>query len=146
MPHRTEVPVAWGDTDAGGLIYFPRFFHFVVVALNDYLAPAFGGAHPMEALRERGLTLPAVDASASFQAPLRAGETAVVATAATAIGDSSLALDFEVERAEDGRRVADGDVTFVLVDEAFEATSLPPSIRDCVRDRGDADAIGRDLR
>lgn len=142
MTHRTEIPVTWDDTDAGGLIYYPRFFHFFVVGLNDYFAPAFDGAHPMESLRTRGITLPAVDASASFSTPLRAGDVAVVATTARAVGETSLTIGFDVERADDGLSAAEGEVTFVLVGEGFEPTSVPRPLRDCVRDRGDADAPG----
>jgi len=141
MTHRTEVPVTWADTDAGGLIYYPRFFHFFVVGLNDYFAPAFDGAHPMESLRTRGITLPAVDASASFSAPLRAGDVAVVETTVRSVGETSITLGFDVERAGDGRRVAEGEVTFVLVDERFEPTPVPEPVRECVRSRGDAGAL-----
>jgi acyl-CoA thioester hydrolase len=137
MPHRTEIPVAWADTDAGGLIYYPRYFHYFIVALNDYFAPAFDGAHPMETLRREGLVLPAVDASASFESPLRAGDTAVVETTVTEFGDASLTVAFTVDRAEDGRRAGGGSVTFVLVDEDFESTPLPASVRDCIAERGD---------
>lgn len=139
MPHRTEIPVTWDDTDAGGLIYYPRYFHFVIVGLNDYFAPAVDGAHPMETLRNEGLVLPAVDASASFEAPLRAGETAILETTVTAFGEASLTVEFTVHRGEDGERAGQGSVTFVLVDEAFESTPLPDSFRECVATRGDAD-------
>jgi len=64
MAHTTDITVDWGDTDAGGLIYYPRFFHhFVVVGLNDYFTPAVDGGHPMEAYRSDGYLLPAVEAS-----------------------------------------------------------------------------------
>lgn len=138
MPHRTEVRVAWGDTDAGGLIYFPRFFHFVVVGLNDYFAPAAGGDHLMDRLRRDGYVLPAVDASASFASPLRAGDDAVVETTVAA-GETSLRVEFTVTRVADGERVATGEVAFVLVDEAFEPTPLPDAVHDCIRERGDAE-------
>jgi len=141
MPNRTEIPVAWGDTDAGGLIYYPRFFHYFVVGLNDYFAAAFEGAHPMESLRAAGCTLPAVDASASFSSPLRAGDVAAVTTTVRALGESSLTVGYDVERADDGRHVAAGEVTFVLVDGDFESTPFPGAVRDCVRSRGDANAI-----
>lgn len=142
MAHRTEIPVTWSDTDAGGLIYFPRIFHFVVVGLNEYFEPAFDGGHPMEALRARGLTLPAVDASAAFRAPLRAGETAVVTTTVSALGEASLTLEFDVGRSSDGRLAAEGEVTFVLVDAGFESTPFPEPVRECVDGRGDADGRG----
>ena len=168
MPHRTEVQVAWGDTDAGGLIYFPRFFHFVVVGLNDYFAPAAGGGRPdegrqgegrhdesrpgegshwdappgdghlMEHLRRAGYVLPAVDASASFESPLRAGDGVAVETVVAA-GETSLTVGFSVERLADGERAASGEVTFVLVDDAFQPAPLPESVHECIAERGDAD-------
>lgn len=146
MGHRTDLTVAWGDTDAGGLIYYPRFFHYATVALNDYFAPAFDGDHPMESLRQDGLVLPAVDASASFESPLSAGDDVVVASAVTTLGESSLAFAFRVDgasgstRASGGGPVASGTVTFVLVDEDWAATPLPDSMRECVGDRGDPSA------
>jgi acyl-CoA thioester hydrolase len=137
MTHRTGVPVTWNDTDAGGLIYYPRYFHYFIVGLNDYFAPAFDGAHPMETLRNEGLALPAVDTSASFESPLRAGDTAVVETAVTDVGEASLTVEFVVDRGEDGARAATGSLTVVLVDEDFESAPLPPSIRACIEERGD---------
>jgi acyl-CoA thioester hydrolase len=140
MTHRTELDVAWGNTDAGGLIYFPAFFHYATVALNDYFAPAFDGDHPMQRLRREGLVLPAVDASASFASPLRAGDEIAVESTVVSLGEASLTFAFEVCRAHDDTRSASGDVTFVLVDEAFESTPLPDAMRDCVATRGDAPA------
>jgi len=140
MPCETTVQVTWGDTDAGGLIYFPRFFHFVVVGLNDYFRPA--DDHLMETLRRDGHTLPAVDATATFERPLRAGGTARVETIVTA-GETSLTVEFTV-RDEDGQRAASGEVRFVLVDGQFEPTPLPDRVRECVRERGDGTTAGAD--
>lgn len=137
MTHATDIPVTWGDTDAGGLIYFPRFFHFVVVGLNDYFAPAVDDGHLMEHLRQEGYVLPAIDASASFESPLRAGETARLETTVTG-GQTSLTAAFTVTRVENDERAASGEVSFVLVDEAFEPTPLPDVVHDCIRERGDS--------
>lgn len=136
MPHNTDIPVTWGDTDAGGLIYYPRFFHYVVIGLNDYFAPAVANRHLMESLRESGYALPAVEATASFTAPLRAGDTARIELTIHG-GTTSLTVTFDITRTADGRKTATGEVAFVLVDEAFEATPLPDAIHDCIRDRGD---------
>ena len=138
MPHETEITVDWGDTDAGGLIYYPRFFHFVIVGLNDYFRPAADGEHPMEVYRKAGYLLPAVDASASFYSPLRAGDVATLETTVVDVGTSSLSVSFEITRPSNDERVADGEVSFVFVDDAFEATPLPDAFLDCVRERGDA--------
>lgn len=137
MSHVTETRVEWGDTDAGGLIYYPRFFHFAVVGLNDYFSPAVDGGHPMERYRQEGYVLPAVETTASFHSPLRAGHDIAIETTVTHVGVASLDVAFAVIRLDDGDLVADVEVTFVLVDEEFEPASLPEEIRDCVRNRGD---------
>ncbi|MFC7156932.1 acyl-CoA thioesterase [Halomarina halobia] len=132
MPHRTDVPITWGDTDAGGLIYYPRLFHFFVVALNDYFTPV--ADHLMEQLRADGYVLPVVETSASFTTPLRAGDTARIETAIE-VGERSLTATFTVTREADGRRAAEGRAVFILVDADFEPTPLPASVRRCVEDR-----------
>ena len=138
MPHTTAITVDWGDTDAGGLIYYPRFFHFVIVGLNDYFRLATDGEHPMERYRREGYVLPAVEASASFHSPLRAGDEALIETTVVASGTSSLTIAFTIARPGSDDLVADGEVSFVFVDEAFEATPLPEEMRECIRRRGDA--------
>lgn len=138
MPHTTEITVDWGDTDAGGLIYYPRFFHFVIVGLNDYFRLATDGEHPMETYRRDGYVLPAVEASASFYSPLRAGNEAVIETTVVTSGTSSLTIAFSIGPTSSEERVADGEVSFVFVDETFEVTPLPEEIHECIRERGDA--------
>ncbi|ELY49443.1 acyl-CoA thioesterase [Natronorubrum sulfidifaciens] len=138
MSHTTPITVDWGDTDAGGLIYYPRFFHFVIVGLNDYFSQATDGEHPMESYRKDGYLLPAVEASASFHSPLRAGDTALLETTVIESGTSSLTVAFTIVRTSTDERVADGEVSFVFVDETFEATPLPDDIRECISERGDA--------
>ena len=135
MAHTTEIPITWGDTDAGGLIYFPQFFHFFVVGLNAYFEPV--QPHLMDHLRTEDRVLPAVDCSASFSSPLRAGETARVKSTVIEMGTSSLTCTFDVIRAEDGIETATGRVTFVLVDLNFDAEPLPDAVQECVRKRGD---------
>lgn len=139
MSHSTEIAVRWGDTDAGELIYFPRFFHFVVVGVNDYFAPAVEDGHLMESLRKEGYLLPAVETAASFESPLRAGDTARIEMDVTA-GNTSLAAEFVITRAGDEERLAAGEVTFVLVNQDFDPVPLPEAVHECIRDRSDVDA------
>jgi acyl-CoA thioester hydrolase len=133
---RVEIPVTWGDTDAGGLIYYPRFFHFFVVGLNAYFEPI--APHFMQWLRDRKYVLPSVEASASFEAPLRAGDTAAVETTVETVGTSSFTATFEIGRVGDDVQVARGRVAFVLVDETFDPASLPDEVHTLVRERAES--------
>ncbi len=119
----TRYRITWGDTDAGGLIYFPRLFHLFVVGLNDHV----GGEHLMDRLRREGHVLPVVEAEASFEAPLRAGDRAVVETTVPTTGESSFTPEFEIRREQ--AVAATGSATFVLVDGKFEPISLPDWLR-----------------
>lgn len=133
MSHATEIRVRWGDTDAGGLIYYPQFFHYVIIGLNDYLSLATDGHHPMEYYRKRGFLLPAVEADAAFYSPLRAGDRITIETTVPEHGTASLTVGFAISRAQE--LVADGEVTFVFVNDDFEPTSLPEEIQQCIRTR-----------
>lgn len=119
----TGYRITWGDTDAGGLVYFPRLFHLFVVGLNDHV----GSEHLMDRLRREGHVLPVVGAEASFEAPLRAGDDVVIETRVPTVGESSFTAEFEVRRGE--TVAATGSATFVLVDSEFEATPLPDWLR-----------------
>lgn len=119
----TRYRITWGDTDAGGLIYYPRLFHLFVVGLNDHV----GSEHLMDRLRREGHVLPVVEAEASFEAPLRAGDGAVVETTVPTVGGSSFTAEFEIRRGD--AVAASGSATFVLVDGEFEPTPLPDWFR-----------------
>jgi len=119
----TRYRITWGDTDAGGLIYYPRLFHLFVVGLNDHV----GSEHLMDRLRREGHVLPVVEAEASFEAPLRAGDEVVIETTVPTTGESSLSPEFEIRRGE--TVAATGSATFVLVDSAFDSTPLPDWFR-----------------
>lgn len=137
MPHSTPITIRWGDTDAGGLIYYPRFFHFTIVGVNQYFAPAVDGEHPMERFRTEDAVLPAVEASASFHSPLRAGDRVTIETTVTDVGTSSFTASFRIAPNGERDSVADIEVSFVFVDRDFRAQPLPPEILACIEHRGD---------
>lgn len=139
MPHTTDIPVRWGDTDAGGLVYYPRFFHYVVIALNDYFGVDEVGGHLMEYYRQRGFLLPAVDASATFLSPVHSGDRVRVTTTVVECGETSLHVSFTIDG--DDARVATGEVAFVFVDRDFEPSPLPDAVHAVVERRGDGEAV-----
>ena len=72
-----------------------------------------------------------VEASATLNTMLGTINTIVLLT-------SSLTVAFTIMRTSTDERVADGEVSFVFVNETVEATPLPDTMRECIRDRGDA--------
>lgn len=137
MSHTIEMMIHWGDTDAAGLIYYPQFFHYTVIGVNEYFSPAVGDAHPMEWLRKHGLYLPAVETSASFHTPISAGDSVSLETAVRNVGESSITVSFDIKTVTENDVVADLEVTFVFVDTDFHAKRIPPAFKACIEDRGD---------
>lgn len=65
---------------------------------------AVDGAHPMETLQNEGLILPEVEASASFESPLCAGETVTVEVTVTDFDEASLTIALTFVRVKNSQR------------------------------------------
>lgn len=120
--------VRFDEIDAAGIVYFARFFAWCHDAMEAMLAPIGGGyAH---LVGERRLGLPAVHVEADFRAPMRFGDEARVETWCDKLGNSSVALRFEVKRASDGSHVATIRHVVALTDlTAMRARPLPDDVR-----------------
>ncbi|XGI82937.1 acyl-CoA thioesterase [Halorutilales archaeon Cl-col2-1] len=133
MPRKSSIDVRWGDTDAGGLIYYPQIFSFFVKAFNAYFEPI--SDHLMEEMRHEGIKIPTVTADCDFYTPLKAGDIAVVEAEVVEMGETSLSFEFEVTR--DGDDVADGYVKHVFTDDDFNSVRIPDEVREFVAETED---------
>ena len=67
MSVTSENLIVWGDCDAAGIIYYPRYFYFIDSAFQALLRNA---GLDNRILQERyGVRVPIVDANAKFTSP-----------------------------------------------------------------------------
>ena len=67
MPIASENLIAWGDCDAAGIVYYPRFFNFMDIAFQALLRKAGLDHHRL--FEKFGARVPIVDANAKFLSP-----------------------------------------------------------------------------
>ena len=67
MPIASENLIAWGDCDAAGIVYYPRFFNFMDIAFQALLRKAV--LDHLRLFEKFGARVPIVDANAKFLSP-----------------------------------------------------------------------------
>jgi YbgC/YbaW family acyl-CoA thioester hydrolase len=124
--------VSWGECDAAGIVYTPRFLEWMVTTIEQFFHEVLQS--PWETLRNRGLASPFVSTTLAFQAPIRVGEDLELVLRVGNIGRTSVGWLI-------GGRVAErdcfaGTATTVFVGIASEApTRIPENLLLLLRRR-----------
>ena len=125
----TMRKVEWGDCDPAGIIYYPRYYHFMDGAFQDFAASR--GFSQRSLREEHGLIgTPLVDTGCRFLSPLTHGDVATVEVTVEHIGASSLRLSYVFSLGE--RRTAEGFEARVFARDApggIEKAPIPDSVR-----------------
>ncbi len=128
------APVRFADVDHAGIVYYPRYFHMFHVAFEELWRERMGARAYVELLDRDRIGFPAVRAECDFRAPLRFGDTAVVAVSVVKLGGKSIQFKYQVFRERetvDAPRLlcAQGLVVCAVVDlTAFVAVATPDKV------------------
>lgn len=127
---QTTRKVEWGDCDPAGIIYYPRYYHFMDGAFQDFAASC---GFSQRSLREdHGMVgTPLVDTGCRFLSPLTYGDVAVVDVTVEHVGASSLRMSYVFSC--DGRRTAEGFEVRVFAREEggrIARAQIPEAVRD----------------
>jgi 4-hydroxybenzoyl-CoA thioesterase len=126
---RTVVPVRFGDVDRAGVLYYPRLFHVLHTAFEDFFARGVGVPYP-ELLEVGHAGFPTVRAECDFTAPFRYGDAAEVHVAVEAVGGSSATFLYVVVNRRLGKPAARARITVACVDmRTFKSREIPPALK-----------------
>ncbi len=128
-----ETRIKLRDTDAAGVIYFPRLFELVSDAYEAFLAE--GGFDIFNAYAGKtDFLLPVVHAEADYQAPLRAGDRIGIEVVVERIGTSSYSFVFTV-RNESGGICAVARKSHVAVSRTtWKSVPIPEPVANALRE------------
>ena len=128
---QTTRMVEWGDCDPAGIIYYPRYYHFMDGAFQDFAASR---GFSQRSLREdHGLIgTPLVDTGCRFLSPLTHGDEATIDIALEHVGRSSIRLSYVFSCGP--RRTAEGFEVRVFAQEGENGVA-PAQIPEIVRAR-----------
>jgi 4-hydroxybenzoyl-CoA thioesterase len=96
MPTASENLIAWGDCDAAGIVYYPRFFYFMDAAFQTLLRKA--DLNHRILLRQFGVRVPIVDANAKFLSPASYEDRLVVNAEIAHWGTKSFRVNYQGSR------------------------------------------------
>lgn len=120
-------PVRFGHIDAAGIVFYPRYFEMLNVAVEEYFAREVGVSFA-EMHLELGLGVPTVSLSTKFTAPSRLGDMLDFQITVERVGRSSMDLTVVVMCGTSKRMEA--RATLVCMDlELAKSTSWPDSMR-----------------
>jgi 4-hydroxybenzoyl-CoA thioesterase len=98
--YRRQVEIEWGDCDAAGIVFYPRYFA-MFDASSAYLFEAALGMKQIAWAKKYGVVgIPMVDTGAKFIIPSRYGDVIIIETQATAIRRSSFDIAHRVFKGE----------------------------------------------
>jgi 4-hydroxybenzoyl-CoA thioesterase len=105
VEHTTTLLVRWGDVDAAGIVFYPRFFEWYDLGCEALFA-ALGLPWPV-LFPERGIVgVPIVESGARFTSPARYGDTLAVRAVVAWVRDKTFRMEYEIS--VDGRLCASG--------------------------------------
>lgn len=127
-----EIPVRFGDVDQARIVYYPRFFHYCHVAMEETFRLAAGVSY-RDVLEKDRLGFPAVHLEADFDDTVGYGETLRMQVVVEKVGRTSVTWRFTGVRASDGKPALRARVVTVAVDmDRWAAVEVPARYREAL--------------
>ena len=124
-----DIPIRFNDVDQARIVYYPHFFHFCHVAMEELFARVVGVPYH-ELIDRDGITLPTVHVDGDFSAPVTFGQTLRIGVELERMGETSMTFRFTAARTTDDTVVFRGAVTMVCVRmRDFTPVRLPEPYR-----------------
>ena len=124
----TELAVRPDDIDLYQHVHSTRYLDYVLAARFDQMERCYGMS--MKAFAARGLGWFMKAANIQYRRPLGMGDRMIVRTWIAEFHPDGVRVGFEIERADNRKRVCDGSCDYTLVTLADgRATAIPADVR-----------------
>jgi 4-hydroxybenzoyl-CoA thioesterase len=125
---RKQILVRFGDCDAAGIVFYPRYFDMFNSLVEDWCREELNFPFS-EIVTRRGWGLPTVHLEVDFLVPSVFGDVLSAMLSVTALGKTSINLNIVLQGADSVDRVC-GKVTLVLIDrKQHRAIPVPGEVR-----------------
>ena len=124
--HRTEVRVRFGETDPYGVVYFTSHLEYAKTALDEYLRTL--GLSPAQFYRNASGGWPIGEVTIRYEAPSRYDDLLGVRVWVNELSRSAVRFGFEIERTDNGVRLARGAFTCVAIGPDWQPRPIPPDL------------------
>ena len=124
--HTITTKVRYAETDNMGIVYYANYLVWFEMGRTEYLLAEGLDYRDVE---KDGLFMAVAEAHCTYKAPARYGETLTVATWPEDVKNSSLRFCYRVTRQDDGKLLAEGCTTHVLIGKDMRPRKIPDKIR-----------------
>ena len=128
MVHRHLCRVLYGDTDAGGVVYYANYLRFCEAGRTELMREH---VHSYRALEELGYILPVVDCRVRYKASARYDDLLMVESSLVELKPVSCRFHYRIS-AEDGGTLALAYTLHASVDRSGKLTRLPRETLDAL--------------
>ena len=126
--YRKQILVRFGDCDAAGIVFYPRYFDMFNSLVEDWCREELNFSFS-EIVTRRGWGLPTVHLEVDFLAPSVFGDVLSAILSVAALGKTSINLNILLQGPDSVDRVR-GKVTLVLIDRKQHcAIPVPDEVR-----------------
>lgn len=122
--YRKQILVRFGDCDAAGIVFYPRYFDMFNSLVEDWCREELDFSFS-EIVTRRGWGLPTVHLEVDFLAPSVFGDVLSAMLSVTALGKTSINLNIVLQGPDSVDRVR-GKVTLVVIDRMQHRAILVP--------------------
>ncbi len=130
MVFEFEKKVRFGEIDEAGIMYFPRFFNFFHLAMEEFFEQAANVPYA-EVIKKWKVGFPTVHIESDFFRPVAYGDNLTIAMSFPRLGRSSVRMRYRVRRTRDSVQVAEAVLTTACVDMTnFRARTIPDNLRE----------------
>ena len=127
--HRVEYRVLYGDTDAGGMVYYGNYLRFFELGRTEYIRELAQISY--REIEEQGLILPVIECYARYKAPALYDDQLVIETSLSELKNVSCRFSYRIYRKEkDGGKtlIVKGFTVNAAVNRDNKLTRLPADI------------------
>jgi acyl-CoA thioester hydrolase len=126
-PFRHRTRVRWAECDLQGVAFYPNYLAWFDLAMTELWR---AGGLPYGEMIEGGADMVVAEASIRYRASARFDEEIDLVATVRRLGSTSITTRLGIERVEDGRLLAEGELRHVCVDpQSMDKREIPGRVR-----------------
>ncbi len=128
--YRTTCRVLYGDTDAGGVVYYANYLRFFEAGRTELLR-SHGTSY--RALEEQGFILPVIECYSRYKASAFYDDLLVVETKLTEAKKVSCRFDYRIQREGDDKLLVRGHTVHAVINRQGKLARFPDEFLELLR-------------
>lgn len=128
LTNKTELKIYYGDTDAGGVVYYANYLKYFEIGRTEILKDNGIEYADME---KKGIIAPVVNVNCDYKGSAKYNDDIIIITSIEKLGNSSITFNYKILRKYDEKVLVEGSTVNVLVDiKTKKPIPIPDSMKE----------------